>query len=345
MRPMIMRREHQESGRSDASGHAPERSRGPLAQALSRGRVRILRNPRSRRNLGREPGTGWPGIEVVAPPRRSDTAAALAHCHAAGTDCLIIDGGDGTIRDVLTAGAAVFGSAWPALAVLPRGKTNALANDLRLPRHWGVPEVLAAVRAEQTVLRHPLLLQRVGAPADTVLGFIVGAGTFASGIEAAQSAHQMGMFGDLAVGATLAWSVVRVIAGRGNTAWREGSGMTVTLPGGERLVHRGGGDTNRRSLLVATTLRRLPLGLRPFGPERAGLKLLVVDRASRAIYAAAPLLLAGALPGWLTARGVHRLDPGEVELICDSAIVLDGDILPPGHWRISTGPALEFVAG
>ena len=55
---------------------------------------------------------------------------------------LVINGGDGTVRDVLTAGLDVFGEHWPALAVLPKGKTNALNVDLGAPAGWSLAMLL-----------------------------------------------------------------------------------------------------------------------------------------------------------------------------------------------------------
>ena len=49
-------------------------------------------------------------------------------------------------RDALTGGAMVFGENWPDLAVLPRGKTNALTVDLGMPKHWSLEQAIIAHR-------------------------------------------------------------------------------------------------------------------------------------------------------------------------------------------------------
>ena len=40
--------------------------------------------------------------------------------------------------------------------------------------------------------------------------------------------------------------------------------MTITLPDGGELPHSGRGDAGRRALVLASTMRRFPAGLRPF---------------------------------------------------------------------------------
>lgn len=307
-------------------------------------KVRIIRNARSHGNAGTARPDTASGVEVIEPSRRGDTARAVAHCKEAGTDCLIIDGGDGTVRDVLTAGLQVFGDRWPVLGVLPRGKTNALATDLGIPAGWDWNDIAAQAKRSRTVVRRPLVLVREDADEPPVVGFLVGAGSFAKGIEAAQDAHRMGMFGGLAVGMTVAWAVAQIIFGGANNPWRRGQEMDIRLlPSGERLPHTGGGDADRRSLLVATTLRRLPLGLKPMGPVRDGLKLLVADRARRRLYGAAPLVVAGRNPAWLEGMGLHRCDAEGLRITFTERFIFDGEFLMPGTWRIEQGPPLAFA--
>src|SRR6478736_9996524 len=99
--------------------------------------VGVIRNPRSFRNKGLAPEQSAQA-EVVTETtlKRKDLFDVLARFAAAGVDYLVIDGGDGTVRDVLTCGAAAFGDDWPPLIVMPKGKTNALASDLGLPPRW-----------------------------------------------------------------------------------------------------------------------------------------------------------------------------------------------------------------
>ena len=72
--------------------------------------VGLIRNARSHRNAGGDGGGSEPeGVIVTSPRRRNELPGILADFAARGVDCIAIDGGDGTVRDVLTCGAGVFG--------------------------------------------------------------------------------------------------------------------------------------------------------------------------------------------------------------------------------------------
>ena len=64
-----------------------------------------------------------PHVFVTQPGAREQLPEALADLAERGIDLLVINGGDGTVRDVLTSGASIFGEHWPTIAVLPKGKT------------------------------------------------------------------------------------------------------------------------------------------------------------------------------------------------------------------------------
>ncbi|MGN6497543.1 MAG: diacylglycerol/lipid kinase family protein, partial [Tsuneonella sp.] len=109
----------------------------PATSGTARPRVGVIHNPRSHRNKGLDGQVAdRPGVLFALPEERGDLPGVLARYAAAGIDLLVINGGDGTVRDVLTAAVPVFGESWPAIAVLPMGKTNALNVDLGAPRDW-----------------------------------------------------------------------------------------------------------------------------------------------------------------------------------------------------------------
>ena len=84
------------------------------------------------------------------------------------------------MRDVLTAGLGAFGDRWPELAVLPRGKTNALNVDLGAPAGWTLEGAIDAYATGRRIVRRPLEVRpEDGSP--PLAGFIFGAGAFATG--------------------------------------------------------------------------------------------------------------------------------------------------------------------
>ena len=105
-----------------AIGRAP---RGPDEANANAPRVGVIYNPRSHRNKGQDLALGdRERVMLATPEKRGQISSVLADFAQHGIDYLIISGGDGTVRDVLTCGAEVFGDDWPVLAVLPKGKTN-----------------------------------------------------------------------------------------------------------------------------------------------------------------------------------------------------------------------------
>ncbi len=309
-------------------------------------RIGVIYNPRSRRNQGQDLDcTQREGIIVAQPSTRADIAAALADFAAQGIDYLIINGGDGTVRDVLTMGQEVFGGNWPALAVLPKGKTNALNVDLGAPANWSLPGAIAAYGNGRRIVRRPLAIALCDARTPPLLGFIMGAGAFTLGIRAGQDAHQLGFFNSLAVAMTAGWGVLQALFGSDANRWRRGTEMEIALlPDEQKVPHSGHGDPARRSLVFATTLHRMPAGARPFGPARPGLKLVVLDKPLRRLLVSSLAILAGWHPRWLARAGYLQFDAEGFEIDVSDEFILDGEAFAAGRYRVTQGPELTFVA-
>lgn len=312
--------------------------------------VGVIYNPRSHRNLGADFDCGvCPHVHIAQPGARSQLPQALAELAERGIDLLVINGGDGTVRDVLTCGHAIFGDAWPAIAVLPKGKTNALTCDLGVPADWNLQDAIDAFDHGGRVYRRPMQISALDkggkSPGGSrVMGFILGAGAFATATRAGQSAHRLGAFNSLAVGVTALWALAQsLFAGRSNP-WRKGARMTIRLgAAGAPMVHSGHGDPAMRQLLFASTLERLPAGIRPFGRLRSGLKLVAVDQISRRTTALVPAVVMGKLETNLREKGIHQLAAAQFTLDIDDQFILDGEAFPAGEYRVEQGPELEFV--
>jgi diacylglycerol kinase (ATP) len=307
--------------------------------------VGVIYNPRSHRNQGRDLEIATqPNVHLALPRGREAIVAALEGFARKGIDFLVINGGDGTVRDVLTAGQTVFGERWPALAVLPKGKTNALNVDLGAPAGWNLTDAMEAFPRGHRVHRRPVRIVPLGGAGEPMLGFILGAGAFTTGIRAGQDAHRMGAFNSLAVGVTAAWGVLQALFGTDRNQWRRGAEMELLL-GPERmpLPHSGRGYEGRRSLMLASTLERFPLGLQVFGPHRHGLKLGAMDRPRRRLLAAMPAIVAGWQSGWLERSGLHLRTVDSFEFAIADQFILDGEAFAPGRYRVEPGPELAFV--
>ncbi|MFZ9396022.1 MAG: diacylglycerol/lipid kinase family protein [Erythrobacter sp.] len=332
--------------RKRADGKPLRRERPAPEGATAGPTVGLIYNPRSHRNKGKDLDSRIAPEVIVAQPRgRSQLPEALARLAERGIDLLVINGGDGTVRDVLTCGEAIFGDDWPAIAVLPKGKTNALTVDLDAPGDWTLQAAIDAFENGRRIPRSPIAITPLDEPGARVLGFILGAGAFTIGTRAGQSAHRLGAFNSLAVGVTTLWGVLQALFGTRANPWRRGVQMDLRL-GQSRVPfqHSGKGDPARRQFLLASTLERFPAGLKPFGALRKGLKLAVMDQLDRRTTFLIPAVMLGWASSRLRDRGFHQVSAAQFEMELDDQFILDGEAFPPGRYRVEPGPELEFVA-
>jgi diacylglycerol kinase (ATP) len=307
-------------------------------------RVGVVRNPMSHANIGRTDSdkTGESMLDAVllvepsTPEALEQDLQAFAQC---GVSLLVIDGGDGTIRDVLSRAAPIFGEAMPLIALIPSGKTNVLAIDLGVPRDWTLAKAVAAARSPDAVikLRAPLEVRwDDGRP--SLLGFVFGLGAFVRATNLAHSVHKMGAFHSISVGLSVLGALVGTVMGGKRDLWRAGVPMCLAIDGEEKR-------TAERFLVLATTLKRLPLGVKPFGPPREGLKFLDVDAPPRRLPGAFPALLAGKESAWSPRHGYRRGDASQLRITTDQPLVVDGDVYDgAGGLTVVLAPTLRFLA-
>jgi hypothetical protein len=315
------------------------------ATAGAPARIAMVSNPRSRRNkLAGGVPAARPGVIAAAPRSRAELRDVMIRFAAEGVDLVIVDGGDGTVRDVLTCSGDVWGARWPRFAVLPSGKTNALALDLGVPADWTLDQLLDAARAGRTATRSPIAVERRDQPGGPVRGFLFGTGAFVAATALAQRTHRAGAFNGVAVGLALSWAVAQTLFGSATGSWRRGERLglrhdtrSVAMHGAELAVDR------NQYLMLASTLERLPLNIRPFGAARPGLKTLTIDAPPRRILSAVGPLLAGSEAAWLERAGFHRVDAPALDLDLEGAFTLDGENFPGGAYRLTEAAPIGFV--
>jgi len=310
--------------------------------------IGLIRNRRSHRNGG-DSGlsdaslASAPNIIMRSPDKRSELAGVLEHFASQRVDYIAIDGGDGTVRDVLTCGAGVFGENWPALIVLPNGKTNALAHDLGIPKGWTLEQAMAALRDGRTTSRRPLVVTQRDKEDARIAGFVLGGGAFTAAIGLGQNAHRLGAFNAAVVGLTTVWSALQALLGRSDNPWRRGTAMRVRDAQGHDLPHLGGTPLDERYLLFASTLRTFPAGLRPFGNQEGDLRLAVMDNASRALLLRLPLMFMSGTGQTLRRLGFQVVGAERIDLDIGARFILDGEAFPAGSYRLEPGSNLRFV--
>jgi hypothetical protein len=300
-------------------------------------RAGVIRNLKSHRNQAGPPADPPPGVLEAVPEKPDDLYEALAWFAESGVDLVVIDGGDGTVRDVLTRAPKAYGDKLPTFGVIPNGKTNALALDLGVPLGTPVRALLAAARdPAKRKTRACLEVVRPGASEPEHRGFLFGMGAFVRGTELAQKTHGLGFFDNAAIVMTILGAAGRTLAGGPQDPWRRGEAARLTL--GEAPP-----ETRDWFLVLAATLKRFPLGLKPFGPPHEGLKVLAVEAPPLKLPKAVPALLAGSEAAWLEQAGYRRRDVPEIGLTFNGGFTLDGEIYPGGELIVRQGPDLEFV--
>ena len=316
-----------------ASAGAAASGRAVVPDAPPR-RVGIIVNPRSHAN-----GNGWteleavaarfPGFALAVPADAAELSRTLEGFAAAGIDLLVVSGGDGTLRDVLSALPGAYPTSPPDVAILAAGDTNLAARALGSPGNGrrALERLLAAAEAGRLRRRSCPILQVswVGQPdRRPVRGFLLGAAAFveAKGIAEADI-HGRGLHRGPAVILAAAATAARALFGGGGTMLR-GTPMQV---GVDSDPPREG----RRFLLLATTLDRLMLGLWPFWGGGIGrIRLLDIDAPPPRLAAA---LLAVALRRprpWMEAGGYRSGRADEVRVRLDEPFLLDGERFDAG---------------
>ena len=302
-------------------------------------RAGVIRNPQSHANR-REGEVAPPRDDVLyaQPETAADVAGEVMRFAKAGCELIVIDGGDGTVREVLTALPAAFGDAPPLLSVVSSGKTNILAFDLGVRDSWTLDAVLASVgQTDARIrLRSPLEVARAGSSAPPLRGFVFGAAGIVRGSALASGLHRAHVFHNVSVALTLAGAVGQVAAAGEDNVWRRGEPLTLS-------VDKGPARSGPRLVTMATTLQRLPFRMRPFGPARHGLKFLDVDAPPHHLARAVPTLLWGRGEGWLTKNGYRRGDAQTLRLTLESSMFLDGEVYPGGDLTVTEGPRLRFL--
>ncbi len=303
----------------------------------------MIFNPRSHRNRKlRDAAEALPNAIVASPAKRGELGAVLAGFVENGVQCIAISGGDGTVRDVLTAGMPVFGDNWPPIAVVPSGKTNALNLDLGAPKHWTLAEAIEALGDGRRVVRRPVVVRDLTGGGELV-GFVFGAGLFTVAVNAGQDAHRLGAFNGLAVVATAVWGLGQGFFGSDRNLWRRGAPMRIrTGLDDNELPRSDRGDPARRTMLLASTLEGFAFGMKPYG-TRSGLKLAVMDHPRRRLLAVVPAIAWGWDSPWLQTVGLHRCATDRILLDLGDRFILDGEAFPAGSYELTPGPALSFV--
>jgi len=259
---------------------------------------------------------------------------------------VVVDGGDGTVRDVLTELPVAFGPALPALALIPSGKTNLIARDVGALscKGDGVDRLRAAIagtRQLRCTLRPALQVSGLQTGEPTLCGMLFGAAAFTRATALAnESLHPRGIHHSAAVALAIASFIARATLGAERRRLMAGEPMEIGIDGEPPL--RG-----PRFLVMVTPLERLMLGLWPFAERGHGpLHWLGLKAPPNRLAGVIMHALRGKAPPWLAEAGHASGRANEVTLRLESSFILDGEIFQPGPEgvRLTPTPPIRFLS-
>jgi len=305
----------------------------------------IIHNPRSGTSTIRRDdldaiAKAGPVTNVAAPESFSALVAALDQAATRGADVVVVSGGDGTVREVMTA-LSVCADDWaPAIALVANGKTNLVAREVG-SLSGGVAGIKRAVVAaadgslfKNRVVRQPLDVKRDGKTDRAIRGFFFGAGIYTHGTQLGHARlHANGVRQGLAVGVTIAAMFVKSMLGHADD-----------IPStGPMKVKVGDGPTRDREhfIVLASTLERAMLGLGLFwGTGEGPVRYTEIDAPPDRLHRAIIPVLRGKPRPWMEQAGYRSGRTHKLELELHSPFVVDGEVFTSGpSGRITITPA------
>lgn len=303
----------------------------------------LVANGRSWRNRASGPGVAPAGVPVEAPETLDGYPAALKRLAEAGVTVVAVDGGDGTLRDVLSALPEAFGDELPAVALLPNGKTNVAAADVGGAGRG--PEAIARLAeavADGSIMANPAVRRPIEVTCDgwTRRGFVFGLGAFERATRLAnEQIHTRGFAQGAGVALGVAMSGFAAF-GKDRAIWLNGVPLAISVDGGPE---RDGASF----ALLATSLKRLMLGLWPFwGNGEGAIDLTEIASPPKRLVRAMATAGLGRPPSWAEEAGYRSVKTDAASLRITEPFIFDGDTFAPapdGRVELRAGPAITFV--
>lgn len=265
------------------------------------------------------------GAVLREPDSFAGLEAALAEFREAQVSTLLIEGGDGTVREVVSRAFRIWSGAPPPFAIRATGNTNLIARSAgRAPEGPLSPD-----RLRQRALP---VLKAARAGAEPMRGFILGAGAYEAATRIAR--EEIGARHGLQV-ALAVLRLLRAPALRG--PFPIGFSAGEAAPGPEP-----------RMLVALTSLPgALIFGLSPFWGGGAGpLRFLDIAASPPRLALAAPFVALGRPRRWM-AKAYRSGRTATATLALEGAFVMDGEPFAPGSdglVRLSAAETATFLS-
>lgn len=312
-------------------------------------KIGLISNPLSRANRksGGVAARVQPCDDIcVAQPRGHDQLVEdLIRFAHEGVELIAIDGGDGTVRDIVSSIDQAYGENWPLMALLPSGKTNVIAGHVG---HFGAGqkgwERLLEVRktgkmAQMQTQCAAIEISWPGRDDPVQRGFLLGFAAFADGVRMAnESIHPMGINKGLAVAMAIGGVLRRSLMSGSKNRADSGEAGTVQVDGTQV-------NGSRHFLVLASTLDRLTLGFRPFWNEgRGAINWLDISAPPKRAVIGILSVALGKRRAWMEENGYASGRAEAMDVRFENPFVLDGELYEPhGHIRVSATQPIGFV--
>lgn len=318
--------------------------------------IALIRNPTSRLNKNEsadfsEFASDWLGYRYCVPDTIEQLNNMLAQYASEHIECIIVDGGDGTISQVMTSIYHAFSpEKFPKLVILPSGNTNLIAKDIG----FGVRGLEALQRikilSERERLinsvqhRHALKIEWLDSSRPAVLGMFSGTAAFTRAINIAHDPTILKNFAhDWAVGVTIIFALLKLFSPQTRDLWLKGEPCQIQYDQQEI-------SQENSFLFLATTLQSLSSGMWPFwGGEHSDQRLhyLNVKSYPSKLISACISLLRGKAPLWLRNHSSYQSGIAQrIVMKIQQEIIIDGEHYDTGKDHqvlFSVGPEFSFV--
>ncbi len=298
---------------------------------------------------------GAPDVVHIETAGSEDVPEALARLARQEVTLLAVNGGDGTLQHVLTEvlNSNVF-ERLPCIVPLCGGRTNMSAHDIgsRGRPAAGLAALISSVQTNmltQRMVERPVLRIDCGPHQRPQYGMFFGAGVIQRAIAFKHQLYpQQRLQGLFGAGLFLGGTLLRIICGA-QTGLLTPDEIGIVLHDEhdeqyEQYVHGEHGERvplehlerERFQLVMATTLARLFLRIRPFwGREDAAVRFTsIAAGAKRSLPAALKILRGLPPPPFVSASGYCSRNVERVTLHMDCGFTIDGELFDPEPGRI-----------
>ncbi|WP_161958857.1 diacylglycerol/lipid kinase family protein [Ferruginivarius sediminum] len=284
------------------------------------------------------------GLLHVATGELDELEGALKSFAARGVEILAINGGDGTLDAALTAmrNRHIF-EREPAIALLRGGTTNMVHDDVGLsgkPANALSRLISACQEAvpDRLIRSRRAIAVRRGDAGEATYGFFFGTAAVPRAIRMTrQRLHTRGLAGPVGDSLSLIWTMLRLATGHiANDPVLHPEPLSWSLDGG--AWHEA-----ETVLMVATTLDRLLLGLRPVSPD-GGFGVAGLTWPYRRLWLRLPAFVRGR--GADRGGGLWRARGERLAVCCGAGYTLDGELFeaPKGTpIMLDAAPPVRFV--